>query len=69
MRKLCRYFIAKYRNTLVKENSLKTWITEQKVLGRNFAFYVMVAGLADWDFRGIRSADELLSKVPPKGRE
>ncbi|KAM0107297.1 hypothetical protein ACP6JB_007115 [Aspergillus fumigatus] len=47
----------------------KNWITEQKVLGRNFVFYVMVAGIADQAFKGIRSVDELLSKVPPKGRE
>ncbi|KAA8649640.1 uncharacterized protein ATNIH1004_002311 [Aspergillus tanneri] len=47
----------------------KTWITEQKVLGRNFVFYVMVAGLADRAFKGIHTVDELLSKVPPKGRE
>jgi hypothetical protein len=29
----------------------------------------MVTGIADKAFRGIRTADELLDKRPPKGRE
>ncbi|KAF4201971.1 hypothetical protein CNMCM8927_000885 [Aspergillus lentulus] len=47
----------------------KNWIPEQEILGRNFIFYVMVTGIADKAFRGIRTADELLDKRPPKGRE
>ncbi|KAF7137127.1 hypothetical protein CNMCM5793_007191 [Aspergillus hiratsukae] len=47
----------------------RNWIPEQDILGRNFVFYVMVAGIADKAFRGIRTANELLDKRPPKGRE
>ncbi|KAH1736917.1 hypothetical protein KXV51_002696 [Aspergillus fumigatus] len=47
----------------------KNWIPEQEILGKNFIFYVMVTGIADKAFRGIRTTDELLDKRPPKGRE
>ncbi|BCS28042.1 uncharacterized protein APUU_61090S [Aspergillus puulaauensis] len=47
----------------------KNWIPEQKMLRTNFVFYVMVAGIVDQAFRAIRTVDELLSTVPPKGRE
>ena len=47
----------------------KNWFREHPVLGMNFAFWVIVHGIADGAFKGISSVDELLSKRPPPGRE
>lgn len=49
--------------------SPRNWVPEQKVLGRNFPFWLMVVGLADQAFKGIQTVEELLDKRPPKGRE
>lgn len=49
--------------------SPRNWVPEQKVLGRNFPFWLMVVGLADQAFKGIRTVEELLDKRPPRGRE
>lgn len=69
MEQICKYL--SWNITIMQANifSPKNWIPEQKMLGRNFIFYVMVAGIADQAFKGIRTIDELLSKRPPKGRE
>lgn len=48
--------------------SPRNWIPEQHILGRNFPFWLMVVGLADRAFKGIRTVDELLEMRPPKGR-
>ena len=38
--------------------SPKSWIPEQKVLGKNFSFWLMALGLADKAFKNIRTVGE-----------
>ncbi|OJD24335.1 hypothetical protein ACJ73_04303 [Blastomyces percursus] len=47
----------------------RNWICEQKILGRNFVFWLMAVGLADQAFKHIRTIDKLLEVRPPRGRE
>ncbi|KKZ61741.1 hypothetical protein EMCG_03770 [[Emmonsia] crescens] len=56
----------RYKDEKIKP---KNWIGEQKILGRNFMFWLMTVGLADQAFKGIQTLDKLLDVRPPRGRE
>ncbi|KAJ5235461.1 uncharacterized protein N7469_004629 [Penicillium citrinum] len=47
----------------------KNWFRETPILGFNFVFWVIVHGVADGAFKGLRTVEDVLAVRPPKGRE
>lgn len=47
----------------------KNWLREHPVLGMNFAFWVIVHGVADDAFKGLPTVADVLAAEPPEGRE
>ncbi|KAJ5600685.1 hypothetical protein N7450_001752 [Penicillium hetheringtonii] len=47
----------------------KNWFRENPILGFNFVFWIIVQGVADGAFKGLRTVEDILAVIPPKGRE